>query len=124
MVTLKDVETHIHKHLPYGFIQDSRVNITYNEKAWYVKILDPNPMLKLSIKRIIKTLPKTMGYFEYPTGRFIFAPNETPQQKVDFAEVKSFAIGHEMLDAYKVILEMKEQFADTLREMLELKKAL
>lgn len=124
MTTLQDVEKHIHKHLHYGFIQNSRVNITFNDKAWYVKVIDPNPMLNMSIQRVIKTLPETMGYFEYPKDKFIFAPIETKQQKYDFAEVKSCAIGNEMLNKYKIILEMKQQFADNLKEMLELKKEL
>jgi len=124
MVKLSDVEKHVHKYLPYGFIQNSRVKITYNDKAYYIKIINPNPMLNITIKKIIKYLPSTMGYFEYPTNCFIFAPIETPQQKYDFAEVKSCAIGNEMLDKYKLILEMKQQFADNLKEMLELKKDL
>lgn len=122
MVTLKDVEKHIHKYLHYGFIENTRVVITYNETVWCIKVLNPNPMLKMNIQRIINQLPDTMAYFEYPTGRYIFGPNETPQQKHDFAKSKASVIGTEMLERYKEIAKIKDLFVDAVTEMNEFKK--
>ena len=120
--TLKDVDNIIHKYIDFMYINSGSVKITYNDKAWYVRTNSPPAIAKINV--VIKSLPDTIGYFEYPNNTFIFAPIESPQQKVDFAEIQAVAIGYELLEKQKKVLEVKTLYKESLQNMLNLKKTL
>lgn len=117
---LQAIDTIIWKHLRWE-INSGIITLTQNSKAIYAKI-NNNHRAQVAIENVIKKLPKTIGSCVSITGEYIFAPIETVEQKVDFAEVKASAIGQVLVEHKNETLRLMEQFADSLKELRDIKK--
>lgn len=94
-----------------------------NDKALYLKFgPHAGSNTKRSIDAMIKKLPPNTGIYYDEKIQIVFAPIETPEQKLSFAEAKACVVGQKMVKHQEQTLVLMAQYKDALQEMVEMKR--
>jgi len=119
--TRDDVITFIQKqfgdHLNDGYFQ-----ISGNEKCWILtrKASTWFGPIKMRLDHISKNPPKGLGIYSRG-NKYFFAPVNTEEEVLSFAEVKMWAIGMELQEMQKAVLATIAEFGDAVRAVKDLK---